>query len=156
MKRFLKLTLLAAAALCLGACDEDKTYEDPGLEVTPHNISGAWQLAEWNGTTLAEGTYIYIEFTRKDQLFTMYQNVDSFSARKRTGRYDITTDVELGAIIMGAYDYGIGDWSHRYIVTDLHEDTMVWTAQDDPTIVSVYRRCDEIPAEITGTAAGEE
>ena len=104
MKKLLKLTLLAAAALCLGACDEDKTYEDPGLEVTPHNISGTWQLAEWNGTTLAEGSYVYIEFTRKDQLFTMHQNLDSFSARKLTGRYDLTTDAELCAISMGAYD----------------------------------------------------
>ena len=156
MKNLLKFSFLLILAATFAGCDDDKSYEDPGLEVSLYNISGTWQLAEWNGTTLAEGTYIYIEFTRKDQLFTMYQNVDSFSARKRTGRYDITTDVELGAIIMGAYDYGIGDWSHRYIVTDLHEDTMVWTAQDDPTIVSVYRRCDSIPAEITGTAAGEE
>lgn len=33
---------------------------------------------------------------------------------------------------------------------------MVWTAQDDPTIVSVYKRCDEIPGEITGTGSEEE
>lgn len=96
MKNFLKSTVLSLAVLCLCACDDDKSYEDPGLEVTPHNIAGTWQLAEWNGAPLAEGSFVYIEFTRKDKLFTMYQNLDSFSTRKLTGRYDITTDVELG------------------------------------------------------------
>ena len=96
MKNFLKSTVLSLAVLCLCACDDDKSYEDPGLEVTPHNIAGTWQLAEWNGAPLAEGSFVYIEFTRKDKLFTMYQNLDSFGTRKLTGRYDITTDVEPG------------------------------------------------------------
>lgn len=155
MKNFLKSTVLSLAVLCLCACDDDKSYEDPGLEVTPHNIAGTWQLAEWNGAPLAEGSFVYIEFTRKDKLFTMYQNLDSFGTRKLMGRYDITTDVELGAIIMGQYDYGTGDWEHRYIVSDLDADTMTWTAQDDPSDISIYERCASIPDEITG-ATGEE
>lgn len=54
----------------------------------------------------------------------MYQNLDSFGARKLTGRFAIETDEELGAIIYGNYDYSAGDWQHRYIVTDFrrHND----------------------------------
>ena len=120
MKNIFKLMAMLALVCCLSSCSDDDEPVVPTLDVTPANLNGTWQLAEWNGTTLAEGSYVYIEFTRKDQLFTMYQNLDSFSARKLTGRYDITTDVELGAIIMGAYDYGIGDWGHRYIVSDIY------------------------------------
>ena len=61
----------------------------------------------------------------------MYQNLDSFGARKLTGRFAIETDEELGAIIYGNYDYSVGDWQHRYIVTDFSKTQMIWTAKDD-------------------------
>ena len=72
----------------------------------------------------------------------MWQNVDSFYARKLTGIYWIDIDEELGAVIRGNYDHGAGDWSHRYIVTDLTANRMVWTAKGDESDVSVYVRCD--------------
>ena len=80
----------------------------------------------------------------------MYQNLDSFGARKLTGRFAIETDEELGAIIYGNYDYSVGDWQHRYIVTDFSKTQMIWTAKDDRSDISVYERCDGIPEEITG------
>ena len=107
MKKFLKFAVLSLAAITMCACDDDKSYVDPGLEVTPHNLSGTWQLAEWQGAPLAEGSFVYIELTRKDQLFSMYQNLDSALPRELTGRFAITTDEELGAIVMGQYDYGM-------------------------------------------------
>ena len=67
-----------------------------------------------------------------------------------------TTDEELGAIVMGQYDYGIGDWNHQYIVTDLDADSMVWTAKDNPEDVSLYVRCESIPDEVTGGSDNEE
>lgn len=105
-----------------------------------------------NGTARpsAEGSYVYIEFIRKDQKYVMYQNLDSFGARKLTGRFAIETDEELGAIIYGNYDYSVGDWQHRYIVTDFSKTQMIWTAKDDRSDISVYERCDGIPEEITG------
>ena len=156
MKNFLKIAVLALAVATMSACEDDKTYADPGLEVTPHNLSGTWQLAEWQGAPLAEGTFVYIELTRKDQLFSMYQNVDSVLPRELTGRFAITTDEELGAIVMGQYDFGLGDWNHQYIVTELHADSMVWTAKDNPEDVSLYVRCASIPDEVTGAGASEE
>lgn len=149
MKKILRFTLLSLIAAAFCACDDDVAYEIP-MEVTPNNLAGTWQLAQWNGAPLAEGSYVYIEFIRKDQKYVMYQNLDSFMARKLTGRYAITTDEELGAIVYGNYDYGVGDWQHRYVVTGLSETSMVWTAKDDFSDVSLYVRCDGIPESITG------
>ena len=148
MKRFLRFAALLSALALLGACDDDM-YVTP-LEVTNNNIAGTWQLAEWNGASLAEGSFVYIEFIRKDAKYVMYQNLDSFGARKLTGRFAIETDEELGAIIYGNYDYSVGDWQHRYIVTDFSKTQMIWTAKDDRSDISVYERCDGIPEEITG------
>ena len=113
MKRFLRFAALLSALALLGACDDDM-YVTP-LEVTNNNIAGTWQLAEWNGAPLAEGSFVYIEFIRKDAKYVMYQNLDSFGTRKLTGRFVIDNDAELGAVIRGSYDYGAGDWAHRYI-----------------------------------------
>lgn len=149
MKQLLRLTLLAAVVLTTLSCSKEKAFEEPVLDVTANNISGVWTLAEWSGGTLADGTYVYVEFTRRDQLFTMYDNIGSFSARRRTGRYNITIDDKLGAaVIRGQYHYGAGDWQHHYIITGLTASTMTWTAADDPDDVSVYRRCDAVPEEI--------
>ena len=53
--------------------------------------------------------------------------------------------------------YGMGDWNHQYIVTDLDADSMVWTAKDNPEDVSLYVRCESIPDEVTGdSGSGEE
>lgn len=149
MKTIFRFTLLALIATAFCACDDDKSYVAP-LDVTPNNLAGTWQLAQWNGAPLAEGSYVYIEFIRKDQKYVMYQNLDSFGARKLTGRFAIETDEELGAIIYGNYDYSVGDWQHRYIVTDFSKTQMIWTAKDDRSDISVYERCDGIPEEITG------
>lgn len=146
MKRFLRFAALLSALALLGACDDDITP----LEVTNNNIAGTWQLAEWNGAPLAEGSFVYIEFIRKDAKYVMYQNLDSFGTRKLTGRFVIDNDAELGAVIRGSYDYGAGDWAHRYIVTDFTETSMVWTAKDDRSDVQVFVRCDGIPDEVTG------
>ena len=89
-----------------------------------------------NGAPLAEGSYVYIEFIRKDQKYVMYQNLDSFGARKLTGRFAIETDEELGAIIYGNYDYSVGDWQHRYIVTDFSKTQMIWTVSKSPAAAS--------------------
>ena len=140
MKRFLRFAALLSALALLGACD-DNMYVTP-LEVTNNNIAGTWQLAEWNGAPLAEGSFVYIEFIRKDAKYVMYQNLDSFGTRKLTGRFVIDNDAELGAVIRGSYDYGAGDWAHRYIVTDFTETSMVWTAKDDRSDVQVFVRCD--------------
>lgn len=140
-----KLAILLAAAL-LASCAEK---EEPivYLDVNAHNISGSWQLQEWNGTVMDESTYMYVNFVRNDKTYTIYQNLDSFKDVPHivTGSFYIETDVELGAIIRGNYDYDSGDWAHRYIVKNLTATEMTWIAKDDETYVQKFVRVDSIP-----------
>lgn len=140
-----RLSILLAAVL-LASCAEK---EEPivYLDVNAHNISGSWQLAEWNGTAMDESTYMYVNFVRNDKTYTIYQNLDSFKNVPHivTGSFFIETDMELGAIIRGNYDYDSGDWAHRYIVKDLTATEMTWIAKDDETYVQKFVRVESIP-----------
>ena len=154
MKKLIKVTMAVAALLVMFACS-DKIETPKYLDVTPNNISGSWRLESSCGAPLAEGAYVYVDFDRKDRTFEMYQNTDSFSTRYITGRYYIYVDGNAGSVIRGDYDFGNGAWAHRYIVTNLTENRMVWTALDDSKYVDVYVRCD-IPAAILTAGADEE
>ena len=57
-----------------------------------------------------------------------------------TGSYYLEVDPAIGAVIRGNYDHDSGDWAHRYIITDLTANRMVWTAKDNSEDVSVYVR----------------
>lgn len=141
MNNFLKRAFLATMVMALAiSCSKDEEYQEPTLDLTPNNIAGCWCLESWNGNALPEGSYVYIDFVRADRTYTLYQNVDSHYVRKLTGNYFIYTDEEQGAIIRGNYDFGNGDWAHRYIVSDLTAERMVWTALDNKDDVSIYVR----------------
>ena len=149
MKNIFKLMALFAFVLCFASCDDDEDTALPTLPVTAANLNGLWQLAEWNGQPLAEGTYCYIKFNRKELTFEMYQKFDSMYARHITGHFSFENDPYLGYIISGEYDFGNGDWNNDYIVTDLLESgSMIWTAKDDDNDVSKYVRCEKVPASI--------
>ena len=147
MRNLLKGAFYMMLAIALISCSDDEEYVEPILDVTPNNIAGEWCLESWNDAPLAEGSYVYISFERADRTYTLYQNVDSAPARTLTGRYYITTDMELGAVIRGDYDFGVGEWTHRYVVKDLTAKSMTWIAKDNPDDVSVYVRC-EIPEQV--------
>lgn len=147
MRNLLKGAFYMMLAIALISCSDDEEYVEPILDVTPNNIAGEWCLESWNDAPLAEGSYVYISFERADRTYTLYQNVDSAPARTLTGRYYITTDMELGAVIRGDYDFGVGEWTHRYVVKDLTAKSMIWIAKDNPDDVSVYVRC-EIPEQV--------
>lgn len=140
------------AILCMTAvsCTENNTQvTEEYLDVNANNISGKWELVEWNGAGLTGGTYVFLDIVRNDRTYTMYQNLDSFTNVPHvvTGSYFIETDPELGAIIRGVYDHDSGDWAHRYIVSDLTKDSMIWIAKDDPEFVQKYVRVEAIPVE---------
>lgn len=156
MKNIFKLMALFTCLLCCVSCDDDETVLGT-LEVTPANLNGTWQLAEWNGAPLAEGTYCYITFSRRESTFEMYHNMNSMYARYTTGNFNIKNDPYLGYIINGTYDFENGDWNSAYIVTDLLESgSMIWTAKDDASDVHKYVRCDKVPEEIVEEAKSEE
>lgn len=141
--------LLAALAMVSVSCEKNDMPEpeEPQLEVNANNISGKWELVEWNEAGLADGTYVYIDFVRNDETYTMYQNLDSFADVPHviTGSYFIKTEEELGAVIRGNYDHDSGDWAHRYIVKSLTASTMIWVAKDDENFVQKFKRVASIP-----------
>ena len=149
MNKITKILVLAFMAVASMACNKIDDPQDNGpepLEVNTNNISGKWELVEWNGAPMAEGTYVYMDIER-GKTYTMYQNLDSFSDIPHviTGSYNLATDPELGAIIRGSYDHDNGDWAHRYIIRDLYENEMLWVAKDDPSFTQKFRRVSTIP-----------
>ena len=54
----------------------------------------------------------------------------------------------VGDVISGTYDYDLGAWEHEYVITDLYEKSMTWTAKDDASYVQEFVRVDAVPAEI--------
>lgn len=147
MKRFLK-TMALMLVLVLTSCTRDEETAPQQLEVTPNNISGIWTLSEVNGEQLPDGLYCYIEFVRRDRIYTMYQKFDSMYPRCLTGSYEITKDEYKGYILSGKYDYGTGNWNNSYIVTELYEGSMLLTADAQSGDVCKYVRCNEVPDEI--------
>lgn len=147
MKRFAEFVVALFVAMVAVSCEPNDNNDlgNDYLDVTPNNIAGVWRLDSYdNGVKPAEGSYYYIEFVRKDKTFVTYDNLSTMEMYKRTGRFDIVTDG--AAVIFGMYNYGQGDWEHRYYVRDLTKDRMVWVATDDENIVNVYVRA-ELPDE---------
>ena len=145
----IKIFFTVALAVLMTSCT-DKTVETVEyLDVNANNLSGKWELVEWNGSPLASGTYVYLDIVRNNRTYTMYQNLDSFTnvPHKVTGSYYIDYDPELGAILRGNYDHDSGDWAHRYIVKELTATEMYWIAKDDRTFIQKYVRVDSIPVE---------
>ena len=149
MNKITKILALAFMAVASMACNKIDDPQDNGpepLEVNTNNISGKWELVEWNGAPMAEGTYVYMDIER-GKTYTMYQNLDSFSNVPHVvaGSYRLSTDEELGAIIRGTYDHDSGEWSHRYIIKSLTSNTMEWVATDDSSFTQTFIRVDNIP-----------
>lgn len=150
MKKILiLLSIIAMTAVSCGKIIMTEPDEAPQLEVNANNISGQWELVEWNGNRMSEGTYVYLDIVRNDKTYTMYQNMDSFSNVPHviTGSYFLSTDVELGAVIRGSYDHDSGEWAHRYIIESLTANEMLWVATDDLSFTQKFVRVESIPVE---------
>ena len=147
MNKFKSILAILVVAVLAIACQKESDSNGQFLEVTPNNVSGKWQLVEWNGESLADGTYFYIEFIRKDKKFTIWQNFDSISenAHVSSGTYNIEMDVEIGAVMSGKYDFDGGFWSHDYEVNDLTSSTMTWVATDNKSFTQKFVRVSNIP-----------
>lgn len=148
-KTFKSFITVLFASLILVSCGKEQPEVIEYLDVNANNISGSWELVDWNGSALQEGTYVFINLVRNDRTYTMYQNIDSFGDIPHviTGRYFIETDPAVGAVIRGDYDHDSGDWAHRYIVKDLTATSMTWVAKDNPEYIQKYERVESIPVE---------
>lgn len=141
MKKILFAALMAMISFTFTSCDggDNNTSDEGLLDVTAYNIAGEWELSTWMGAPLAEGNYVRINFKHSDRTFTMWQNVDSAPERTITGRFYIDT-TNGKAVIRGLYDYGVGEWNHRYIITRLTETEMEWVALDNPEDITTYKK----------------
>lgn len=148
-KTFKSFISVLFASLILVSCGKEQPEVIEYLDVNANNISGSWELVDWKGSALQEGTYVFINLVRNDRTYTMYQNIDSFGDIPHviTGRYFIETDPAVGAVIRGDYDHDSGDWAHRYIVKDLTATSMTWVAKDNPEYIQKYERVESIPVE---------
>lgn len=149
MNKVKSILVTLAVILSAVACEKKMPGEPPVeyLDVNVSNISGSWELVEWNGAPLQSGTYVFLNIIRKDWTYQMWQNVDSFQdvPHQVTGRFYLDVDPALGAIIRGDYDHDSGDWAHRYIIKDLTKDSMIWVAKDNAEYVQKFVRVESIP-----------
>lgn len=138
---------IITVAMVMASCNDEQAAVVEYLDVTSNNISGSWELVEWNGSALQSGTYVFLELMRKDNTFSIYQNLDSFEniPHSVTGRFYLNTDPEIGTSIRGIYDFDSGDWAHSYIILDLTKDSMKWVAKDNPAYIQIYKRIESIP-----------
>lgn len=159
MRDFNYLTLLVAAcaALLIVGCDdkESSTSAPKPIAITYSLLDGCWQLAEWNGAPLAEGTFCYARFDRSEQRFEFYDNLATMYTRRTSGSFAVEHDDYDRYILSGTYDYGLGEWNNSYeVVAYYPADDMVWTTLDGVEHTR-YVRIEAIPEEIIAEAREE-
>lgn len=147
MRRIFNLLILSLMLL-FAACDDKIETNIPALPVNAINLDGTWELTRWNEAPLADSTYVYVVLSRKGQTFRIYENMASMYPRLVTGKFELKNDYKIGDIISGSYDYEGGVWNHEYLITNLYEECMTWTATDDAADVQQFVRVAEVPSYI--------
>ena len=116
------------------------------IAVTYAALDGCWQLSMWQGASMAEDTYLYIEFDRREHRYTIWDNIDSMYATDTTGTFAITEEEDGTYTLSGTYDYGVGDWSSDYRVTLSNKgERMQWISRSGSFQVMDFVRVVEIP-----------
>ena len=139
-------TLLVAVTTLMASCERPVPLPtDESIAVTYTSLDGSWQLTMWQGAELAEETYLYITFDRKEHRYTMWDNIDSMYATDTTGSFSISEEEDGTYTLTGTYDYGMGEWSYAYMVTlDEGGKRMVWKARGASEVM-VFKRVEAIP-----------
>ena len=116
------------------------------IAVTYAALDGCWQLSMWQGAPMAEDTYLYIEFDRREHRYTIWDNIDSMYATDTTGTFAITEEEDGTYTLSGTYDYGVGDWSSDYRVTLSNEgERMQWISRSGSFQTMDFVRIEAIP-----------
>jgi hypothetical protein len=141
-----KISLIALFAMLFVGCEKptpQPTPEpQPQPDVTYEAITGAWELTEWNGEGIAEGTYLYITFEGETRRFEMWDNLGSMYVQHKAGSFTIK-DNNGKFTLSGQYDNGVGDWNHNYTVAFLQGgEQMAWQTDEEHMLL---RRIEKIP-----------
>lgn len=139
-----KIPFSATLLLCLAfaACgDDDDIVPVQELAVTNHNLSGTWVATQWRGELLPEEAKVMLTLVRRDQTFTLVQNLGSMYPQTFSGTYSLRQDDDTEAwVLSGFYDYDGGQWAHEYYVASLTATQLTLTATDDADDVTVYNK----------------
>lgn len=140
--RLLLSVTLMLVAITTTSCEKPAPLpSDERVDVTYYNIDGCWELYMFHGAPLQEDTYLYIEFSRSDHRYQMWDNLNSMYGISTTGTFYITEE-DGTYTLSGNYDHGAGDWSSNYKVEMSSTDNMTWRSTE--TILD-FRRIDSIP-----------
>ncbi len=147
MKHIFKIHILIALALSIGivSCKEDdEPVGEPQLEVNYKNVSGIWQLIEWNSEEIPEDLHFYLKLNRLDNTFETYDNLGSMYSVKKTGEYEIVGDKYEGYSLTGVYDYTHKDWD-EYKIKSLTQSSITLVKKNNANDISIYRKVESIP-----------
>ena len=146
INKLLAIALVAATAIATSCEKPAPLPTEERIAVTYTALGGCWQLSMWQGSPIAEDTYLYIEFDSKEHRYTMWDNIDSMYATDTTGTFVITEEEDGSYTLTGIYDYGLGDWSSDYCVT-LHNEgeRMQWISRSGSFQAMEFVRIDAIP-----------
>ena len=105
-------TLLIATATLIAGCEKPAPLpNEKSMAVTYATLDGSWQLTMWQGTPMAEDTYLYIEFDRREHRYTMWDNIDSMYATDTTGTFTITEEEDGTYTLSGSIMPIVGFWT---------------------------------------------
>lgn len=141
--------------LCACSSNEEEPAEQP-IAVTYATVAGTWQLTQYYGKPLPNGTYLYMVLDRKEHIVQLYSNLNSAYTILREGTYTIDGDDYYGHTISGSYGVLAGDWQHIYNVALYQSGYMQWTAKDDATYQQVFTRIDAVPQSVLDEVAWRE
>lgn len=156
MRTIFRMMLLFTMVLFVSCGDDDDVKLPDTLDVNYANIAGTWRMSEWNGEEMDnDSRYYYITFDRKEKdgkrSYNIYTNLNSATSQQIPGAFTLSSDEDYGDIINGTYYYQLDtddEWEYSYIISNLTNTSMVWTAKEDFGEVRVYTRCDEVPGDI--------
>lgn len=144
--RLLAIALIAATTFAVSCEKPAPLPNEKSMAVTYATLDGSWQLTMWQGAAMAEETYLYIDFDRREHRYTMWDNIDSMYATDTTGTFTITEEEDGTYTLSGTYDYGMGDWSCDYQVILWNKGkSMKWQSRNGSHQVMEFVRVDEIP-----------
>jgi hypothetical protein len=140
-------TLLIVATTLIAGCEKPAPIPtEEKIAVTYAALDGCWQMTMWQGEPIAEETYLYIEFDRSSHRYTLWDNIDSMYGVESTGSFTITEEEDGRYTLLGAYDYGKGDWGSDYRVELTNEgNDMRWVSLSGSHQVMNFVRVAEIP-----------
>lgn len=154
MNIFRRAILPILCAVCCSCGGSDA----PAPTLNADQIAGAWRLKSWTGEaqnpdgttyTFSDVIYVYVVLNA-DNTYALYQNVGAAGAARLTGTFSLDDFT-----IRGFYSMSTGSkaWSDSYLVSDVTDSAMTWTATHAAGDVQQFVRVGAVPQEVVDASA---